>query len=110
MEGRLVERKLIMKLMKLMKAVTFGLAMMLSTVVANAAEQPNKAAAPNERMMIDKLDQRVCRYESQVGTHFKKRTCRTRRQWQQEDETNQAMLRDEFNRLDAHSLPSPGEQ
>lgn len=107
MERRLVERELIMKLMK---AVTFGLAMMLSTVVANAAEQPNKAAALNERMMINNLDQRVCRYESQVGTHFKKRTCRTRRQWKREDEMNQDMLRDEFNRLDAHSLPSPSEQ
>ena len=95
--------------MKLMKAVTFGFAMLLSAVVANA-EQPNKAAAPNERMMIDNLDQRVCRYESQVGTHFKKRTCRTRRQWQQEDEVNQDRLRDEFNRLDAHSLPSPSNQ
>ncbi len=107
MEGRLVERKLIMKLTK---AVAFGLAMMLSAVVANAAEQANKAAAPNKGAMIDNLDQRVCRYESQVGTHFKKRTCRTRRQWQQEDETNQDMLRDEFNRLDAHSQPSPSNQ
>jgi len=94
-----------------MKALlTIGLAVMFGAGILNAAEPHNTVAAPNEAIIVNKLDQRVCRYESKVGTHFRKRTCRTRRQWEAVDEVNQAAVRDEFNRIDVHSQPSPSGQ
>lgn len=94
-----------------MKALlTIGLAALFGAGVLTAAEPHNTVAAPNEAIIVNKLDQRVCRYESKVGTHFRKRTCRTRRQWEAVDEVNQAAVRDEFNRIDVHSQPSPSGQ
>ncbi len=94
-----------------MKAlVMIGLAVLFGAEIVNAAEPQNTVAAPNEAIIVNKLDQRVCRYESKVGTHFKKRICRTRRQWEAVDEVDQATVRDEFNRVDVHSQPSPSGQ
>lgn len=88
-----------------MKAAMIGLAMLLSAMVVNAAEEPDTAAEASIKPMVENsLNQRICRYESQVGSHFRKRTCRTRRQWKQEDEENQADLRDVFRRLDPNDL------
>ena len=94
-----------------MKALlAIGLAGLFGAGVLTAAEPHNTVAAPNEAIIVNKLDQRVCRYESKVGTHFRKRTCRTRRQWEAVDEVNQAAVRDEFNRIDVHSQASPSGQ
>ena len=93
-----------------MKALAIGVAVLLSAGIVNAAEPQNTVAAPNEAIVVNKLDQRVCRYESKVGTHFKKRICRTNRQWESIDKVNKDTVRDEFNRVDVHSQTSPSGQ
>lgn len=90
-----------------MKAAGVVFVILFNTMALNAAEQPSAETNPPAAKSAKYMNERLCRYESRVGSHFRKKICRTRQQWQMQKAEDDAFVRDELNRQDAQrSLPS----